>query len=484
MPAIALYALVSLGLIFVWHRFVQPLRVWTALVLVLLPFCFTGRALLTGRVYGPIDLPYMSEPLKDYAVERGLEKIDDKVHVYNGTLSDLYMQMIPWQSAVRKSYAAGEWPLWNPYMLCGNLLAANMQSAPYDPLQTLGMLLSHPQALTFVAAMTFFFAGLFTYGFARSLGCSELAALFAAAAYMFCQILAFFVAWPLGRSWAIFPLMMLGVRLVVRETNVRAAVILTTAFVLLLVAGHPESVLHIVAVGAIYGAFETLRAKRWKAIALATICGVIALGLTAIALLPFFEAAPHTSEYMIRHIFYKVHPLPYDSTAVAKRAGLSLFAWYGGQPERDNHTNLWEPTNVRTGTLPLLLAIAALFVARKRAETWFFFTLAVLCAWIGLNAWPFADWLHKVPAFDITINDRLSFAAAFGIAMLAGFAIDAWDRRVTWLFALGAVVIAIAAALLRDTSLAAGVKPELVTLLTITAIAPLVLAALAARSRY
>ena len=40
-----------------------------ALVLILIPFCFTGRALLTGRVYAPIDLPFMAEPLKDYAVE-------------------------------------------------------------------------------------------------------------------------------------------------------------------------------------------------------------------------------------------------------------------------------------------------------------------------------------------------------------------------------------------------------------------------------
>ena len=74
MPAIFLYLPVAIALIALWHRFVQPIRMAAAIVLVLLPFCFTGRALLTGRVYGPIDLPYMSEPLLDYAQENGVGK--------------------------------------------------------------------------------------------------------------------------------------------------------------------------------------------------------------------------------------------------------------------------------------------------------------------------------------------------------------------------------------------------------------------------
>jgi hypothetical protein len=56
--------------------------------------------------------------------------------------------------AVRQSLLRGEWPLWNPYLLCGGLLAANLQSTVYDPLHLLALLLPHPQALTFGAAMT------------------------------------------------------------------------------------------------------------------------------------------------------------------------------------------------------------------------------------------------------------------------------------------------------------------------------------------
>jgi hypothetical protein len=493
MPAILLYLPVAIALVALWHRFVQPLRTAPAIVLVLLPFCFTGRALLTGQVYSPIDLPYMSEPLLDYAHEYDLPMREDGKHVkvHNGTLSDLYMQMIPWRAAVRSSLARGEWPLWNPHMLCGSLLAANMQSAPYDPLQIVSLLLPQPQALTFGAAMTFFLAGLFAFAFARSLGLGDTASLIGAAAYMFSAMLAFFVAWPLGRAWALFPFLLTGVRMVVHETTVRAAAVLTSAFVMILIVGHPESVLHLVTVGVAYGALEVLATKRFRAVAVAALCGLLALMLTAIALLPFFEAAPQTAEYEMRHSFYKRLPLPFGKHEVTRRAGLSLLPWYGGQPEHDNHTNDWEPTNARTGSLVLALALSALVLAPRRRETWFFLGLAVIGVWVGLGAWPLATLLHNLPMFDIAINDRLAIAAAFALAMLAALAADSWpaERRRAWITAavvlVVAVVVAVATMLLRGDRIAFGVKPELITMLTFAALVPLaiVLALLAFRTR-
>ncbi len=489
MPAIFLYLPVAIALIALWHRHIQPIRTAAAIVLVLLPFCFTGRALLTGRVYGPIDLPYMSEPLLDYALENGVGKRPTgQAKIHNGTISDLYMQLIPWQSAVRSSLGRGEWPLWNPYMLCGTVLAANMQSAPYDPLQLVALLLPQPQAMTFGAAMTFFLAGLFFFTFARALGLGETASLIGAGAYMFSAMLAFFVGWPLGRAWAFLPLLMTGVRLVVRETSLRGAVVLTSAFVMLLVVGHPESTLHVVTVGVAYGAFEVITTRRFKPIALAALCGVLALLLAAIALLPFLEAAPQTMEFYVRHEFYKKQPLPFGPKEVLKRAAVSTLPWYGGQPEHDNHTPDWDSTNIRTGALVVALALAALVLAPRRRETWFFFGTAVICAWIGLNAWPLADWLHRVPLFDITINERLAIAAAFALAMLAAMAADSWPgesavggrRSAVAAAVVAGVAIAIVtlSANVFESRIALGVKPGLITVLTVAALLPLAMTAL------
>jgi Bacterial membrane protein YfhO len=469
LPAIALYLVVTIALLLTWDRFVGRISVAAAIVLILIPFCFTGRAMLTGKVYAPIDLPFMAEPLKDYAADYGFDK------VYNGTLSDLYAQIIPWQSAVRQALAHGEWPLWNPFLLCGNILAANMQAAPYDAVNVLGLLLAHPQALTFAAAMTFFFAAFFTFAFARLLGLSEVASLIAAAGYTFCALIAFFVGWPLGRAWTLLPLVFAAVRLIVRERSLRGAVMLTIALALTIFAGHPESVLHIVATGAAYGVFELAitRQQTLRAIAIATVSGLAALGLTAILLMPFFSAAPQTKEYDLRHNLYAKADFVTVPETVARRAGATFFPFYGGQPERDNFTSLWQPTSARVGSLILALAAAALVVAPRRREVWFFFGLALIGLCAGFDAPPVAHLLHELPVFDIALNDRLAFAAAFALAMLAGIAVDSWKRRGVIAMAIVGVALAVGTFAIRESQLAAGVDPALLHGLMLVELVPL-----------
>jgi Bacterial membrane protein YfhO len=469
MPAIVLYLATAAALIAAWRRFVQPVTLAASLALLLLPMCFSGRALLTGGVYAPIEMPYMSEPLQDYAKDHGI------TGVYNGTLSDLYMQMIPWQHTVRESLMRGQWPLWNPYMLCGSLLAANMQSAVYDPLNWLALLLPLPQALTYGAAMTFLLAVLFTFGFARSLGLRELPSLLAASAYAFSASLAFFVAWPLGRAWALLPLVLLGVRLVVRETNVRAAVVLTTSFVLLLVTGHPESALHICVLGAAWGLFELLAVRRWKAIGVAVLCGAIALLLTAILLLPFFSVMTHTHEHYFRQAYYAKIDLPVPLSVAGQRAMLSFFPWYGGQPERANVLKQWYPMTIRAGSIVFALALAALWIARRR-DTWFFAGVALVCSLVGLDVWPLAHLLHEVPVFDIALNERFAFAAAFAFSILAAMAANGWGDapRTTWIAPSVVLAALVAGTLLfARPQLAAGLKPALFVLLASAELIPL-----------
>lgn len=391
-----------------------------AIVLVLLPLCFTGRALLLGRVYAPVDLPFMSEPLNAYAAEFGVSK------AHNGTLSDLYCQIIPWRSAVRTAIAHGQWPLLNPFMLCGDILAAAAQPAPYDPFNLIGMVIPLGPSLTFAAAMTFFLAGFGAFVFMRSLGCGELAALVAAAGWMFSANMAFFVGWPLARAWAWLPLIFFAVRLVVREANVRGGVILMIALTLLILSGHPESLLHVTAVAATYGLFElaTGRKRVGRVILMACLSGIVALLLTAIFLLPFLEASQQTIEIHERREF-RAMPLAFKPMLIQRRAANTVFPFWGGQPWRDSFTPEWDPQTARTGSLILALALAALVVAWRRKETWFFFGLALVCLCAGFEAPPVSNLLHKLPLFDMALNERLAFAASCALSILAALAVDA-----------------------------------------------------------
>ncbi|HEX6085527.1 MAG TPA: YfhO family protein [Thermoanaerobaculia bacterium] len=405
--ALVLYLLTTAAIATLWSRFVQRVTVAAAIALVAMPLVFTGKAMFTGRVYAPIDLPFTAEPLRDYAPDFGVAQ------PHEIALSDLHCQIIPWQQAVRWAWSQGEWPLWNPFILNGDILAAAAQPAVYDPLQMLGMLLPLPDALTFGASMTFFIAAFFTFAFARATGLKEIAALVAAAGFTFCGMMAFFVGWPLARTWAWLPLVLFAVR-------ERRWVMLTVAFVLVIFAGHPESVLHVVAIGAVYGVGlkPDLRSARS-----ALVAGLMALALGAIYLLPFAEAAPQTLEYKIRRELYA--PTSYDvivSPEVRRERMVKTFIPFSHE---DSTKPGWDPLSARVGVVVMALAIAALF--QRRAWGWGVMAIVCLLATFGMK--PVAHLLHALPLFDIAINERLAFAAAFAMSMLAAIAVDRIPKR-------------------------------------------------------
>jgi len=410
--ALALYLIVTVALSTVWSRFVQRVSVGAAIALIALPLVFTGRAMFTNRVYAPLDLPFTAEPLRDYATDLGVDKPHDIA------LSDLHCQIIPWQKAVRHALSQGAWPLWNPFILNGDILAAVAQSAVYDPVQWIGFLLPLPDALTFGAAMTFFLAAFFTFAFARASGLKEIAALVAAAGFTFCGMMAFFVGWPLARAWAYLPLVFFGVQRLVRE---RRPAILVIAFVLTIFAGHPESVLHVVFVGVLYGL--SLRPSL-RALALAAGAGVAALLLTAVYLMPFAEAAPLTLDYKIRRELYA--PSSYDQLAPPdvrrERMAKTFIPFHAPDPSAPG----WDPLSARVGASVIVLALIAL----RDRRSWFWLALALLGLLVTFGTWPIAHALHALPLFDIAINERLAFAAAFAMAMLAGIAVDRFNAKI------------------------------------------------------
>src|SRR5947207_15695865 len=110
-----------------------------------------------------------------------------------------------------------------------------------------------------------------------------------------------------------------------------------------------------------------------------------------------------------------------------RRLGNMFLPFYGGQPWHDDAiSSAWDPETARAGSVILALALAALVLAPRRRELWFFFALAVVCAWAGAEALPVSRILHALPLFNIALNHRFVYAAAFFLAMLAAIGIDAW----------------------------------------------------------
>jgi hypothetical protein len=423
--ALALYSIVAAALLYATLRFVRPLSIAAAAILFFLPFVFTGNALLTSRVYGPVDLPYTSQPLNWMKEQYGIGAM------HNARLSDLYGQMIPWRKAVQSSIARGEWPLWNPSILSGDILAASGQPAPYSPFTLLALLLPVPLGLTFSAAIAHFLAALGAFLFARELDCRESAALITAAGWTCATSIVFFILWPLGLAWTFLPFVLLGV--------CRASLpILTTAFTLLLLSGHPETALHVVFIAAMYAL--VMRSRR--VLVNGIIAGLLALALSAIFILPILEAAPQTMEHATRTGTFAQTPRGVAMKEVLARIATDLFPYL--------HAREWTFATVpidtaAVGSIILALALFAFWRVRNR-ETGFLGAIALFGLLAHAEWTPLARALQALPLFDAALNERFSFAAAFALAVLAGLGVERAQSaegggRKLFVIALFAIVI-------------------------------------------
>ena len=394
--------------------------------LLLLPLLFTGRALLTGRVYGPIDVTYEAEPLSSLARSAGVTSIA------NPAPSDVAAQFIPWNAAVRSAFEHGEWPLWNPFELCGDILAGAAQSAPYHPVTLLSFLLTAPDAITFIATMTYFLAALSAFLFLRTFCASEVAALFGAIAWCFSNHVVSFILTAHGAAIAIFPLVLFGVHEVARtDRSVRATssiALLTVAMILTTLYGHPETLLHIAAIVLAYIVFVT-RENLAAVLGRVAVAGVMTLLLTAVFLAPMFAAILETREYQDRAVHSTAHQR--NSWQVVRhllRADFAPFAEGVDGVESLHHTpqlrHEWAGT-AYVGAIVFAPALYALYRRRSRV-TWFFAAVVVFALLAGAESPGVADLLGHVPLFNIAVNARLIAFAAFGLCALAAIGLDRW----------------------------------------------------------
>lgn len=448
-----------------------------AIALLLLPLALTGRAMFTGAVYGPIDLAYITEPLASMADQAGI------THVANPGLSDNYAEFIPWNDALRRVIADGNWPLWNRYELSGGPLAGTLQSAPYHPVTLAGLLIPVEDAVTFTAAMTFFLAALTMFLLLRDLVASEIAAMFGAAAVMLSTHVIWYAGTALALAAAVAPLALLGARRIVHAPGKRSAAILGGALLLIVLAGHPESVLHLVTLAVAYCLFELLRVRpaHWRAVIASGIgAGVAALLLSAMFLLPFFADVGQTSEHRHRELTFEGRHHIAGLVEVAHRLTASAMPFLEGLPgvEEAEHS-----PNERHGWLAtayagsMLFAPALFALLRVRSpQKWFFGLTAIVGLGVGTNAPGFTHLLELTPGFQFAVNDRMIFFAVIGIAVLAAIGVDAWLRgRSSFLPAL---FVSIAAVLVVcAVTFDSGLSPAYVRVNAARAVLPLLFAA-------
>ena len=406
------YGATAALLLWLAHRFVLPMRRRVAVLLALAPLLFTGRAMLTGGVYAPIDIVYRAEPFSSLpqAAEVGPPRTP--------LLSDVVYSMIPWQKAVRAAVKRGQLPLWNPAVMAGEPLLAVQQAAPLHPGTWIGFLLPLAQAWTFQMSLRLLLALLAAYLFCRDLGCGDAAALVGAVGWAFSDFLVFWLGYSVGASVAPFPLLVLGLARLVRDANRQAAGLTVVALVLIVTAGHPETLLFAVVGAGLYFLFllaGTGRGRRLRPVLLSLLAGAITLGLTATQLSTMAEVLPGTAEHGMRTSWYAHVAKSVKPSESLRRLWPSIVPGArGGGSRRDQ---VPETPACYAGSLLLPLALVGMF--SRRRQRWGLLLVAVtgIALWVRLRG--AADLAGALPLLDIAVLDYFVFLAIFGVAALA-----------------------------------------------------------------
>ncbi len=420
--ALAVYAGSAALVLAAAHRWVLPLRPRTMLILAAAPLLFTGRATITGGVYAPLDILYVNEPFASLSGP-------NPPPVRTPQLSDVVCSMIPWHRAVRDALLHGRPPLWNPFLLAGEPLLATQQAAPLHPATWIGLLLPLPQAWTLQMSLRLLVALVSAFLLARDLGCGDGASLVGAAAWAFSDFMVFWLGFSVANAIGPLPLLALGLSRLARDADRRAALLTAGALVLVVLGGHPEMLLFAVTAGGVWFLFRLRaapRERRLRAVGMSFAAGGLAIGLTAVQLLPLAEALPQTWEQVYRSAVWAHTPKSSAPGTSLRRAALFAVPFAYGVSGKSRFFEGFGVPAAYAGSLLFPLAWTGLFARGRPRGALVAIGLLGAAVWMRLIG--VTDLLGRLPLFDVGVLDYLVFAAVFALAVLAAFGADRLGR--------------------------------------------------------
>jgi len=347
-------------------------------------------------------------------------------------------QFFCWREYGFSRVAAGEFPLWNPYVFLGMPFVANLQSAMFYPLNWLCVALPFAQAINWGIVLGVYLSGVFTYLLARVLGIGWQGAVIAAMTFMFGapQLLRVYEGhWCHLCAITWVPALFLCAEQLMRTGRWGWALGGAGALGIQLFAGHPQYVFYasiaLVAYCAGRLVFVWLEQRSVRAIArragglmVMYATGVI---LAAVQMLPSLELLAQSSRReRLGYTWIAQYSFPPEN--LLAMVVPSLFG-DGPRIEYWGRFNVWEMSPY-VGVVALALAVVALVSVRRRT-TWLWAGVGALSLLLALGEHtPLLKAAYlTIPGFDLFRTPaRFLCPMALCAAVLAGFGADALWR--------------------------------------------------------
>lgn len=318
----------------------------------------------------------------------------------------------------------GHLPLWSPGSFAGFPFAADTQAAVFYPPRYLTLLLSWPfdfpyYALELEIMIHAWLAGVFTYGLGYALTRNRGAGLVTAVAF---ALGGFLASYPLSQAaileaYTWLPLSLLLIRHAVAQSRPRPwllAAVLPLSLSLL--AGHPQSFLHISYLAAAYYFFMARRA-RWSWADILRQGGVLAMITIGIGTAAWLPAVRFVARSVRGNVGYE-----FVAAGLPMLDYVHLFA----------PAALGQMAPVYGGLVTLVFAFTAWMGRRRKPEILFWGVVLFLSGWLALGdrGILFRLVYRLAPGFSLfRQQERLLGVFSLSLALLAGQGVAIWMQR-------------------------------------------------------
>ncbi len=290
-------------------------------------------------------------------------------------------QFYPWHTLVVEAIRSGQLPLWTEFFGNGAPLLANHQSATFYPLNLIYFVTSVERAMGYSVVLHLILAGLFGFGWGRTIGLSRFGATVVGLSFALSGFLVSrtqFITIINGAIW--LPLLFLLAERLARRRTLLDAVWLGVAIALQFLAGHAQLWFYSLWVVVAYVLarswslrLESTRAgylksaqtwRQWgRVFALLTGALILSLGLSAVQLLPTAELSHHSQRAggmdPDEAMTYSFWPWRLLTLAIPDLFGSPATGDYWG------YATYWEDTGY-VGLMTLLLALGAVLGRGRR----------------------------------------------------------------------------------------------------------------------
>jgi hypothetical protein len=347
---------------------------------------------------------------------------------------DIFLYFQPLQEFVQRSLSAGEIPLWNPYVLCGQPLVGNPQSTVIYPTTAL---------LPFMSVSTYFAVdylihllvmGVGTYLFVRRLCGDRMSGVFAAITFAGSGFVISKLQFPtMVQATAYLPWLLLLTDRLIEKPGLGYASVLAVIVALQILAGHAQLAYMAFFAAVVYFLSRVYfgrshRERMRKAFFLGASSLLVGVFATAAQLLPMAQLfVLSTREKLTWTQANRFVLRPGDLIHF-------LAPYWHGNPARGDFWgtgNLWESC-VYVGIVPLFLAAFAVRSKFRRRTIFFFTVTAVVSLWLALGKFGGLFWIafYVVPGLA-SFHDpaRFTFVTTFALAVLGGFGLRSLRDR-------------------------------------------------------